>query len=168
MSLSRNDPDEYARQMDRVMADDMKTSATPAVFVTVQTVEQRYASAANLELSLLENYNALQAYVLCKNAADVIDRTLERLKDHAITKAVKDEPVFGAEITTHRVVEYEYDDYRLDEINRQIDELKKRAGERRKLLRAIKEEVANTETGEIMKPAKLVRDGVTIAVKLPK
>jgi hypothetical protein len=143
-------------------------AGVPTVPVKVMTGTERAVMSTDLVNALHQEFSGVQAYVLLKNAEDVLKQSIEIAKERACATAEKDTRVFDAEVTTRRSVEYEYEDSVLDKLEDQIKELKKQADERRKLLRTIKSEQADTATGEIMKPARCVKDGISIVVKLPQ
>jgi len=140
----------------------------PIIPVRVMDAVERACFATDLTSGLQERYSSVQTYVLLKNAEDVIEQALLICKDKATGQAEKDSKVFNAEITTRRSVEYGYEDSVLERLESEIVVLKKKADERRKMLRALTSEVADTVTGEILRPAKLTKDGLAIIVKLPK
>ena len=163
-----------AHEDPNIWAEHRTEDAHPPVLVTsgipvrVMDGTERACLATDMVVALTQENTHLEAYIMLRNAADVIDQACEIAKDKAVMEAEKDSKVLNAEVTTRRSVAYEYEDDTLDELERKIDALKKEADERRKMLRALKTEMADTETGEIMKPARLVKDGISLVVKLPK
>ena len=133
------------------------------------TSAERFQMASRLKDHLLQEHNALQAYVVLKNVREVADHAMEALKDEAIGGITgKEEMVYGAKCAIRGLREYEYEDPTLAKIEEQMAGLKKQVSERKTFLRALKMEVADTSTGEIIRPAKCVKDGSTIAVTLPE
>jgi predicted RNase H-like nuclease (RuvC/YqgF family) len=136
--------------------------------VRVMDANERACMATDMVYALTMENSHLEAYVMLKNAADVLDQACEIAKDKATMEATKDAKVLNAEVTTRRSVAYEYEDGTLEELETKIEDLKKQADERRKLLRTLKTPMADSQTGELIMPAKLVKDGISLVVKLPK
>lgn len=138
--------------------------------VAVQpTAGERFQMASRLVDHLLQEHNGIQAYVVLRNVRDIADHAMEALKDEALnTIAGKEEMVYGAKCTIRRSTEYDYEDSSLATLEAQAAELKAQITDRKKFLRALKMEVADTATGEIIRPAKCIKEGSTIAVTLPE
>jgi predicted transcriptional regulator len=161
-----------ARDLPEIMDETTPTIASNRSVVPIKAMNgtERAVMATDMTNALMNEYTALDVYVMFKNASDVIDQAMTIVKDKATSQIAgkKDVPVLGATVSTKKSVQYEYEDSKLEELEAKIAELKKEADERRKLLRAIKEEQASTTTGEILKPAKLIKDGLSLVVTLPQ
>lgn len=121
--------------------------------------------AKHLSDSLREFTDSLTAYVMLKQAEQIIKSAQEQTLDFALVKMNgKELSVFGATVKTRALVEYEYDDPKLRELEAQMEEIKVRIDTRRKLLRLADGKMADAETGEVLNPAKKVRDGQTLTV----
>jgi hypothetical protein len=121
--------------------------------------------AQELSERLREITDSLTAFVMLKQAEQIIKSAIEQTADLAMIKySGKEMEVFGATIRSRAITEYEYQDSTLLELEKQLDTVKKRIDERRKFLRSIPKEMADTETGELIVPAKKIRDGLTLTV----
>ena len=130
---------------------------------------ERYELAKALTDQMLEVVSAPEAYVMLKHAEHVVKLSIEELKELTVMRIEgKGEMVLGADLKLKRAVEWEYDDPELEQLEAQKKEIAEKIKVRQKFLQGLKSEVADTTTGEIAKPAKLVKDGQTIAVTLPK
>jgi hypothetical protein len=121
--------------------------------------------AQSLSETLQEFTDSLTAFVMLKQANEIVKSALEQTQDSAMMKFEgKEMVVFGATVKTRPVVEYEYNDGTLQDMEANLETLKKQIDDRKKMLRSLTEEVANTGTGEILIPAKKIRDGLTLTV----
>jgi hypothetical protein len=121
--------------------------------------------AQELSERLREFTDSLTTFVMLKQAEQIIKSALEQTSDLAMMKySGKEMEVFGATVKTRPVVEYEYQDGTLIEFEKQLDAVKKRIDERKKFLRSIPCSIADAETGELIVPAKKIRDGLTLTV----
>lgn len=128
---------------------------------------QREGLAVKASENLLDTMSAVEAYVMIAQMQDIVDLTKELLKEKAIAGVQgKEMDVFGAKVSTRRSVAYEYDAptlVRLDQAKKTIDAELKAV---KKMLEA-KGEYVDPQTGEMNKANK-VKEGLTIAVSLPK
>ena len=116
---------------------------------------------------LLEKYSKLEGYVILHQMEKIVELAKERLKEGAITKITgKSENVMGAEVTLRRTTSYEYEAPTLARMDAQKKEIDGRMKAIKKVLEATGT-YADTETGE-MNTATKTKEGVTIAVTLPK
>lgn len=143
-------------------------SSVPAVPIRVMNGAERACMATDIVNGLTLEHSSIEAYVLLKNAENVIAQALEIDKERAVHQAVKDSTILTAEVTTRRDVKYEYEDETLADLEDKALALRKQIDERKKLLRTIKSEQADTVTGVISRPAKVVKDGLSLVVKLPE
>lgn len=117
---------------------------------------------------LAEQYTPQQIHVLVKSAIRSLEHLLEANIEDVIQKMQgKEELVLGAKLTLRRSAEYDYgeDQYitsRDQEIKAKREEIKAWKNLREKSV------TVNPETGEEMPKAKLVKDGLTPSVTLPK
>ena len=124
------------------------------------------AIAKHLSESLGEFTDWLTAFVMLKQAAEIIKSALEQTQDHAQVKMQgKEMEVFGATVSLRALREYEYPDPGYQELKHQMEELKVKIADREKFMKLIKTPQADGVSGEIIEPAKLIRDGQTLAVK---
>lgn len=122
-------------------------------------------AAKRIVEAMRDNTDALTAYAMLKNAEVLIKESIAQCLDFAVVKmSGKEVEVFGAKITTRRVVEYEYNDPTLDGMKEKLETLKAEIKERESYLRTIKEPIIVEATGESIQPAKKIRDGQTLAV----
>jgi len=128
--------------------------------------DQIPAVALHLCDGLREFTDSLTAYVMLKQAGEIIKSAMEQDLDHAIVKMQgKEMECFGATVSLRSLKEYEYNDPSLREWERQTAELKEKIDNRKKFMKLIKTPQADGVSGEIVEPAKLIRDGSTLAVK---
>lgn len=101
--------------------------------------------------------NPLDVSVQIKLMNDFEKLVKPQIADEIINEAGKwEKQVFKYGLTPKVITktDYEYDDLVLDELDRQIAELKEQADERKKLLKVLKSPMVDPETGEEMRPAK--------------
>jgi hypothetical protein len=128
---------------------------------------QREGLAVKAIEKLLENMSAVEAYVMIAQMQDIVDLTKELLKERAIAGVQgKEMNVFGAKVSTRRSVAYEYDAPTLVRLDVQKKEIDAELKAVKKMLEA-KGEYVDPQTGEMNKANK-VKEGLTIAVSLPK
>lgn len=124
------------------------------------------ATAKHLSESLREFTDPLTAFVMLKQAEQIIKSALEQTQDHAQLKMEgKEMQVFGATVSLRALRDYEYPDPGYQELKRQMEDLKAKIADREKFMKLIKTPQADAVTGEIIEPAKLTRDGQTLSVK---
>ena len=122
--------------------------------------------AERLSETLREFTDSMTAYVMLKQAEQIIKSALDQTLDHALAKMDgKEMTCFGATVSMRSLMEYQYDDSGLADLERKLKELKEKIDARKEFMRLIKTPVADTETGEVVQPAKLIRDGSTLAIK---
>lgn len=122
---------------------------------------------------LLQEHDALTAYVFIKQTETIAKQAMELLKNAAINAASdvgaeKEITVGSAKIKTRRVTEYEYYHPRLTSIETEMKKLTEEEKNIKLVLRNLKSDIADPETGEIISPAKKTRDGITIAISFAK
>jgi hypothetical protein len=128
---------------------------------------QREELAVNASQNLLDTMSAVEAYVLIAQMQDIVDLTKELLKEKAIAGVQgKEMDVFGAKVSTRRSTAYEYNAPTLVRLDVQKKEIDTELKAVKKMLEA-KGEYVDPKTGE-MNTANKVKEGLTIAVSLPK
>jgi hypothetical protein len=132
----------------------------------VVTKQHFDALALNLTDALLEENSSLEAYVRIKNVAEVLDCALTHLREQAISQVSgTSQNVLGVTVMLKGLPKkWEYDDSVLIRLEGEKAALEARIKERKRFLEHLKQEVADTLTGEIIHPARCVSDGVTIQV----
>lgn len=129
----------------------------------------RLAAANKLLDRLREETDELSAYVMLKQAEDVISEAIDLQKDNAINAMdEKTKTIWGAKLETKRSKAFEYVHPRLTEIAEQIKALNAEAKSIKLMLENMKEPMIYESTGEVIEPAKCLKDGLQIAVTLPK
>jgi hypothetical protein len=114
---------------------------------------------------LLETESGLAAYIRLYNASQVIQSALEVLKPLALVLApAKPETILGAKVSTANLPrKWDYNgDAGLARMETELEELKNRIKNRQKFLQAMTKEMVDPDTGEFIKPATQISDGVTI------
>jgi hypothetical protein len=122
--------------------------------------------AASLNQALLEENSALEAYVRIKNVAEVLDVALSQLKEQALSRlSGASEQVFGVTVQLKSLPKkWEYDDAELRSLEAEKAAVEAKAKVRKKFLENLKTEMADAKTGELIRPARCISDGVTIQV----
>lgn len=122
--------------------------------------------------TLLDKYGSVEAYVIAYKWADVFKNAADILKLKAVNKSnakTQDVELAGkivAKVTERNLPKkYEYQDALLEAMEIQLDEVKARIKARKEMLEALTAPVADAESGEMIYPAKLQEQGMTIAVK---
>lgn len=157
----------------------IQTEPTVSVAIVrrVPNGAERSIMADRLRNQLLEAGNAIEGVVSLKAAEEIVKEARELLKDKAILGMTeKKETWLGADVSTRRDAEWDYhNDLELHKLEgdkanlkAQMDEIDKQIKDRMAFLQKLKSEMADTATGEITVPATLIRDGLNIAVSLPK
>ena len=121
--------------------------------------------------NLTELYDYSTAFVIAKAWLERFKSITENLKDKAINSLNKEINIGGkivAKITEKSNRKYTYDDNSLNTLYMELENVKNKIKEREIFLQSLKNEVADVETGEIIKPAKLLSDGITINVHFTK
>jgi HD-like signal output (HDOD) protein len=142
----------------------------PIQYQRVHDGLQRYDSAQGVLAKLLEQFGTVEVQVILKSFADTIATAMELNKQQAILAMTeKRETVFGAFVSEKRIAaEWEYDDYRLNEMEGNAESIRAKIKERKLLLQHLEAELVDPATGEIIKPAKKMTDGgTTISITLP-
>ena len=163
MSQNHEDPERF----DPSLEVDIPNKHVGRLAMPDRAIPKEQIPSVALELSntLREFTDSTTAYVMMCQAEQIIKSAKEQTLDHAILKMDgKEMSVFGAKVTTRSIKEYEYDDPGLNEMERQAKELSEKIKARKEFMRLIKTEQADTETGEVVKPARLTRHGTTLAV----
>lgn len=129
------------------------------------------AENANIQAdAIIENGDVVQSLIECKRIREFIDVLEERLKP-AVINATPDGglQIEGAKVTVSQRKEYDFshDSTWLSLKTNEADTAQKRK-EREKMLLNIMGEMADSSTGEIIEPAKLVTVKSIISVTLPK
>jgi hypothetical protein len=129
------------------------------------------AESANLHADeIIENGDVVQSLIECKRIREFIDTLEERLKP-AVINATPDGglQVKGARITVSQKKEYDYShDTKWLALKSEEAKLAQERKAREKMLLNLNAPMADTETGEIIEPAKLVSVKSIVAVTLPK
>lgn len=166
MSLANNDPEIF----ERLGSDDIIPFSHALVIphLTVNSGE-RLETANRLRLLLSEEHGKLAAYVLLKQAEAIIAEAIDIQKEDAIAKAEgKKGDCLGAKYELKGVRKWEYEDSQLYVLEQRGKDISEQIKARKRFLESLTEEIASTQTGEITKPAKLIQDGITIAITLLK
>ena len=123
-----------------------------------------YAKA--LTAALLEEQSAIEAYVRIRNVADILDQALGRIKERAIISMQgTSADVFGAKVQLKALPKrYEYHDSVIDDLESQKQAIEEKLKARKRFLKNLPAEVADTETGEIIHPARLIAQGATLQI----
>jgi hypothetical protein len=123
-----------------------------------------YAGA--LTEALLDEQSAVEAYVRIRNVADILDTALGLIKERALTSMQgTNVDVLGAKVQLKALPrKYEYQDSIIDELEAQKKAIDEKLKARKKFLENLTQEVADTATGEIIRPAKCISSGSTIQV----
>jgi hypothetical protein len=119
---------------------------------------------------IIENGDAVQSLIECRRIREFIDTLEERLKP-AVINATPDGglQVKGVKITVSQKKEYDYShDTRWLALKSEEAKLAQERKAREKMLLNLNAPMADTETGEIIEPAKLVSVKSIVAVTLPK
>ena len=133
------------------------------------TPSEREEIALQVNIAMLETFDALQSYVLLRDLKETIDVAMGKLKDRAMAKMEgKDMPVFRAVVNTQKLPRQF--DYTEDAEWVSLDGKKKA---REALLKSLKEPMTtvNEKTGEttVVKPAKVKSGGgETLNISFPK
>jgi hypothetical protein len=133
---------------------------------TVAKKTQFEELAAMLNSALLEENSALEAYVRIKNVSEILDVALAQIREQALS-AINgtSEPVLGAVVQLKALPKrWEYDDCEIRTLEAQKAGIDTRLKARKKFLETLKEEVVDTATGELIRPARCVSEGVTLQV----
>lgn len=115
---------------------------------------------------LLERYSAVEGYVILAQMEKIVEQAKEALKERAIAKVSgKEELIMGAKVSLRRSVAWEYDSPTLA----RLDVEKTSIAEKIKAHKNALESGATvvSDEGQI-ETAKKTKDGITIAVSLPK
>ncbi len=122
--------------------------------------------AASLNAILLDENSAIEAYVRIRNVMEILDVALNRLKEDALTSITgTTQEVLGVQVQVKALPrKWKYDDPTVSALEAEIDAIGARLKERRKFLVHLKQEVVDPATGEVIRPARCVSEGVTIQV----
>jgi len=122
--------------------------------------------AASLNQALLEENSALEAYVRIKNVAEVLDVALSQLKEQALSRlSGTSEQVLGVTVQLKSLPKkWEYDDTELRTLEAEKAAVEAKVKVRKRFLENLKTEMADAKTGELIRPARCISDGVTIQV----
>lgn len=156
MSIARDNPEaiEPAEFLPKVQDGLLPSHVIPK--------DARAGHAEQIVERFLAYTDGLTAYVLAKQAEEILKEAVDQLKDRAIVRlAGKSQNVLGADVSTRSLTEYEYHDAELAEWETQIECLKKIIADRKAALR--KATVVNG-LGEVCDATK-TRDGITLLVK---
>ena len=123
-------------------------------------------SALGLTGALMEEYSALEAYVKIKNVSEILSVALDMIREQAILSLVgTSQEVLGAAAQLKALPrKWEYDDGEVRRLEAEKLSLEAQLKARKKYLENLKTEVANTATGEIIRPARCIAEGATIQV----
>jgi hypothetical protein len=116
--------------------------------------------------ALLVEQSAIEAYVRIRNVADILDTALGIIKERAIASMQgTNVDILGAKVQLKALPKkYEYQDSVIDELEAQKKAIDEKLKARKKFLENLTQEVADTTTGEIIRPAKCISAGSTIQV----
>ena len=133
---------------------------------TVAKKAQFEELATMLNSALLEENSAFEAYVRIKNASEVLDVALAQIREQALSSINgTSESVLGAVAQLKALPKkWEYDDCEIRTLEAQKSGIDARLKARKKFLENLKEEVIDTATGELIRPARCIAEGVTIQV----
>ena len=122
--------------------------------------------AASLNAILLNENSALEAYVRIKNVAEILDVALDQIREQAIHAiSGTSEEVFGVTAQLKPLPrKWQYDDAEVRNLEAEKLAVEAQLKARKKYLENLKVEVADTTTGEIIRPARCIAEGVTIQV----
>ena len=114
----------------------------------------------------MEEYSALEAYVKIKNVAEILSVALDQIREQAILSlSGTSQEVLGATAQLKALPrKWEYDDGEVRRLEAEKLAVEAQLKARKKYLENLKTEVANTATGEIIRPARCIAEGVTIQV----
>ena len=123
-------------------------------------------AASRLAGSLLDEHSTLEAYVIARNLSEILEVVQSQLKEGAIALVEgKSQEVLGAMVQLKSLPKkWEYDDGELRKLEADKAAIDVRLKSRKKFLETIKEETIDHTTGEIIRPARCISDGVTIQV----
>jgi hypothetical protein len=117
--------------------------------------------------NLLETRNGLEAYVLVKQAEELVEQLKGILIEKALSAATsKEGEVLGCKYSVRRKVEYRYECPTADELEQKAKMLKEDAKAIKKSAEKFGSYV-DPVTGEV-NTAEIVLDGQTLAITLPK
>jgi hypothetical protein len=124
------------------------------------------ASAQGLTSALMEEYSALEAYVKIKDISEILSVVLDQIREQAILSLCgTSQEVLGANAQLKALPrKWEYDDGEVRRLEAEKLAVEAQLKARKKYLENLKTEVANTATGEIIRPARCIAEGVTIQV----
>ena len=116
--------------------------------------------------ALLEEQSAIEAYVRIRNVADILDQALGRIKERAIVSMQgTSADVLGAKVQLKALPKrYEYQDTVIDDLESQKKAIEEKLKARKRFLENLPAEVADTGTGEIIRPARFIAGGSTLQV----
>ena len=122
--------------------------------------------AGSLNGILLEENSALEAFVRIKNVAEILEVALGQIKEPALGEiAGHSQEVLGVTVQLKSLPKkWEYDDSELHRLEGEKAAIEARVKERKKFLEHVKQEVADPTTGEIIRPANCISEGVTLQV----
>ena len=122
--------------------------------------------AASLTSVLLDENSALEAYVRIKNVAEILEVALARIKEEALGQmAGTSQEVLGVAVQLKALPKkWEYSDSELHRLEGEKAAIEARLKDRKKFLENLKQEVVDAATGEIIRPARCISEGVTIQV----
>ena len=124
------------------------------------------ATAETLTAALLDEHSALEVYVKIKNIAEILDVALGQIREQAILSlSGTSQEVLGATAQLRPLPrKWEYDDTEVRRLEADKLAVEAQLKARKKYLENLKTEVANTATGEIIRPARCIAESVTIQV----
>lgn len=164
-----DNPDIFPTEPERAV--EVHRSALELPYYVERTMSggERLQAADHLLKTLQEELPAIEVYVLLKQAASIIAESLDLAKESALLKMEgKEEQHLGAKVETKRKREREYDDPVLVKLESDLKKLQDDIKARKRLLESIPADMADTTTGEMIKKAKLLADGLQIVVTLPR
>jgi hypothetical protein len=122
--------------------------------------------ALSLNGALLEENSALEAFLRIKNVAEILEVALGQIKARALSEIEgRTQEVLGVTVQLKSLPKkWEYDDSELHWLEGERAAIEARLKERKKFLETLKNEIADTRTGEIIRPARCISEGATIQV----
>lgn len=167
MSVARTNPELMDKLAGKPSPRDAVKSQTQIVVpytLTALTETSQLQRAMGLVERMTSIASSLESFVILRDVQAVIERALEMLKEAAISQYQPDGRekhmiVFGVKVSAPRDVRYDYDH------DAEIQRLKAALKERQEFLKTLPPQgVADPKTGEIIMPAKKVKDGLRLTI----
>jgi hypothetical protein len=154
-------------EMSKMKGAKAKVSNEVIIPTRVLTKSELSVYSEHIVNTLLETRNGLEAYVLVKQAEEVIEQLKGMLVEKALSAATgKEGEVLGCKYSVRRKVEYKYECPSADSLEQKAKMLKEDAKAIKKSAEKFGSYV-DPVTGEV-NTAEIVSDGQTLAITLPK